>query len=143
MLCLSGQALAVAEQLEEEKNAQQKFSELKVWLLSVFTTEAVIEARMQEFESRIQRIGESEDEFMLALVKLYKTADPSATEPVARKAIKRRFMKGISNELRQSLYIFCNDPHASTVTYQNLLENARKAKLRVLERTSDKCERIH
>ena len=30
MLCLSGQALAVAEQLEEEKNAQQKYSEVKV-----------------------------------------------------------------------------------------------------------------
>ena len=37
-MCLSGQALAVAEQLEEEKRTQQKFSELKVRLESVFTT---------------------------------------------------------------------------------------------------------
>ena len=47
-------------------------------------------------------------------------------------------MNGISNEVGQSLYIFWNDPHAITVTYQQLLEHARKAKMHVLESKYDK-----
>lgn len=137
MLCLTGQSLAVAEQLEEEKKTQQKFSDLKVRLTSVFTTAAKKEAKMQEFENRIQQIEESEDEFMLSLVKLYRAANPDANDDVATKDIKRRFMNGISNEVRQSLYIFCNDPYGTTVTYQNLLEHARKAKMHVFERKCD------
>ena len=131
MLCLAGQALAVAEQLEEEKNAQQKFSEIKARLETVFTTVSTREAKMVEFENRIQRIGESEDEFMLQLGKLYRAANPDATD--VDKAVKRRFMNGISNEVRHSIYIFCNDPYATTVTCQILLEHARKAKLHAQE----------
>ena len=138
MLCLSGQALAVAEQLEEEKKAQQKYDEIKSRLESVFQTMATKEAKMVEFENRIQRIEESEDEFMLSLVKLYTAADPDAADSVSKKAIKRRFMNGISNEVRQSLYIFCNDPYSTTVTYQNLLEYARKAKMHIFERKPEK-----
>ena len=133
MLCLSGQALAIAEQLEQEKQAQQKFSELKPKLESVFTTESIREASMVKFENRIQQIQESEDEFMLSLVKLYKAANPDASSAVTTKAIKRRFMNGISANVRQSIYIFCNDPHASTVSYQRLLEHARKARMHVDE----------
>ena len=51
MMYLSGQALAVAEQLEEEKKTQQKFSELKGRLESVFTTVAWQEAKMVAFEN--------------------------------------------------------------------------------------------
>ena len=51
MLCLSGQALAVAEQLEEEKKAQQKYSEIKTQLESVFETVATKESRMVEFNT--------------------------------------------------------------------------------------------
>ena len=45
MLCLAGQALAVAEQLEEEKKTQQKYSEIKVRLESVFKTAAIKEVK--------------------------------------------------------------------------------------------------
>ena len=138
MLCLSGQALAVAEQLEAEKKTQQKYEEIKTRLESVFQTIATKEVKMVEFENRIQRIEESEDEFMLSLVKLYSAADPDATDAVSTKTIKRRFMNGISNEVRQSLYIFCNDPYSSTVTYQKLLEYARKAKMHIFERNPEK-----
>ena len=106
MLCLSGQTLAVAEQLEKERKTQQKFSELKVRLEFLFTTVARQEEEMVEFENRIQRIQESEDGFMLLLVKLYSAANPDAGEDVSTKTIKRRFMNGISAEVRQSLYIF-------------------------------------
>ena len=93
---------------------------------------------MVEFENRIQQIQESEDKFMLSLVKLYSAANPDAGEAVSMKAIKRRFMNGISNEGRQSLYIFCNNPHAITITYQHLLELARKAKMHIFESKCDK-----
>ena len=75
---------------------------------------------------------------MLSLVKLYSAANSDAGEAVSTKAIKRRFMNGISNEVRQSLYIFCNNPHAITVTYQQLLEHARKAKMHIFESKCDK-----
>ena len=82
MLCLSGQALAVAEQLEEEKKAQQKYSEIKTQLESVFETVATKESRMVEFENRIQHIEESADEFMLSLIKLYRAADAIPMPPM-------------------------------------------------------------
>ena len=105
---------------------------------SVFETVATKESRMVEFENRIQHIEESADEFMQSLIKLYRAADPDATDVVSTKAIKRRFLGGISTDVRQSIYIFCNDPHSTTVSYQNLLEHARKAKMLVLERRNDK-----
>ena len=52
VLCLGGQALAVAEQLEEEKNAQQKYSELKARLETVFNTTANKGSKMVEFAQR-------------------------------------------------------------------------------------------
>ena len=131
MLCLTGQAIAAAEQLEEEKNAQQPYSALKVQLESVFNTTANKESRMVEFDKRCQRVEESEDEFMLALVRLYKAANPDADDNTASLAIKRKFMQGISTELRRSTYIFCTEPFATTVTYQQLLESARKARLQL------------
>ena len=138
MLCLAGQALAVAEHLEEEKKTQQKYSEIKVRLESVFKTAAIKEVKMGEFENRIQRLDESEDEFMLSLIKLYRAADPDGSDTIVTKAIKRRFMGGISSEVRQSIYIFIYDPHASTATYQNLLEYSRKAKIHALESNTNR-----
>ncbi len=140
MLCLNGQALAVAEQLEEEKKAQQPYTELIARLKSVFNTTASREAKMVEFENRVQRVDESEDEFMLSLVKLYKAANPDTADDAASLAIKRKFMNGISSELRRYTYIFCKEPYNAEVTDQNLLEAARKARLQLadqqLEQTS-------
>ena len=55
MLCLSGQALAVAEQLEEEHAPQQTLTALKGRLETVFHTTASKEAKMVEFENGFQR----------------------------------------------------------------------------------------
>ena len=52
-LCLTGQGLAVVEQLEEEKKSQQKFPDLKKRLDDVFQTSADMETKMAEFEQRI------------------------------------------------------------------------------------------
>ena len=45
MMCLTGQALAVAEQLKEEKKTAQKYSTLKERLEDVFNTAADCEAK--------------------------------------------------------------------------------------------------
>ena len=49
MMCLTGQALAVAEQLEEEKKTAQKYSALRERLEAVFDTAADREAKQTEF----------------------------------------------------------------------------------------------
>ena len=131
MTCLTGQAMAAAENLELRKGAQQPYAELKTELESVFNSSASREARMVEFDNRVQRVDESEDEFMLSLVRLFKAANPDADDGAASLAVKRKFMQGISAELRRSTYIFCSDPFATTVTYQQLLESARKARLQL------------
>ena len=46
---------------------------------------------MAEFEQRIQLVTESEDEFMLSLVKLYRTANPTASTEDINRAIKGNF----------------------------------------------------
>ena len=131
MTCLTGQAMAFAENLELRKNAQQPYSELKTELEKVFNSAASREARMVEFDNRIQRVNESEDEFMLSLVRLYKAANPDVADATASLAVKRKFMQGITAELRRSTYIFCSDPFSADVTYQQLLEGARKARLQL------------
>ena len=65
LLCLSGQALAVAEQLEQERQGAQTFAQVRLRLENVFLTTARSEQKMTEFESRLQKAGESEDEFMI------------------------------------------------------------------------------
>ena len=133
MLCLSGQALAVAEHLEEEQAVQQNFTQLKTRLETVFNTTATKESKMVEFENRVQRVEESEDEFMLSLTKLYKAANPNADDATSKLAIKRKFMSGISAELRRSIYIFCNEPYHADVTCDKFLEHVRQARLQILQ----------
>lgn len=133
MLCLNGQALAVAEQFEQENNAGQTFTALKNRLEEVFNTSANKERRMVEFENRVQKIDETEDEFMLALLKLYKSANPGVNNEELQRSVKRKFMNGISAELKRAIYIFVNDPHDDLVSYQDLLEYGRQARLNILE----------
>ena len=59
VLCLTGQALAVVEQLEEEKKSQQNFPDLTKRLEDVFPTSADMETKMAEFEQHIQLVTES------------------------------------------------------------------------------------
>ena len=51
---------------------------------------------MAMFESRIQKVNESEEEYMLELLKLYKTANPNHADAVLLLAVKRKFLSGIS-----------------------------------------------
>ena len=133
LLCLEGQALAVAEQLEYEKEGAQTFTEVKDRLDSVFDTSAGREQKMTVFEKRIQQVNESEDKFMLELVQLYRGANPQASNDEFQKAVKRKFMQGISPNLRRAIFVYNSDPHAVTVTYQRLLEYARSAKLNLVD----------
>ena len=80
MLCLCGQALAVAERLEEEKQTPQKYTELKERLETVFNSEADKELKQAKFEKRHSEINETDDEFMLDLIKLHRAANPEADE---------------------------------------------------------------
>ena len=62
-----------------------------------------METKMAEFEQRIQLVTESEDEFMLSLVKLYCTANPTASTEDSNRAMKRKFLSGLSPDLRRSI----------------------------------------
>ncbi len=131
MLCLSGQALAVAEQLAGEIE-NLTLTLVRQRLDSVFNTPAIREQKMVLFEQRTQKLDESEDEFMLSLTTLYRAANPDANAPEINKSVKRKFMQGISPHLRRAIYVFTSDPFAVTVTHQRLLESARNAKLSLI-----------
>ena len=133
MLCLCGQALAVADRLEEEAKAPQKYSIIKQKLETVFNTHADRELKQSEFEKRHAGINETDDEFMLDLMKLYRSANPDAEDAQVNCNVKRKFLSGISSELRRNLFIFCSDPHATTVSIEKLLESVRKARLFIME----------
>ena len=62
MLCFTGQALAVAEQLEENKKTPQKYTAIKERLEAVFNTAADHEVKQTEFERRSLNNNETEDE---------------------------------------------------------------------------------
>ena len=133
LLCLEGQALAIGEQLEYEREGAQTFTEVKDRLDGVFDTSAGRETKMTAFENRIQQVGESEDAFMLELVQLYRGANPRATNPEFQMSVKRKFMQGIPPELRRAIFVYNSDPYAVTVTYQRLLEYARSARLNLID----------
>ena len=132
MLFLSGQALAIAEQLEEEQKSQQRYSILKARLQSIFDTAADREIKQTLFENRTRRLNESEDEFMLTLTKLHRSANPTASTEDLNRNVKRKFLNGISPELRRNIFIFCNDPYKTDITTEKLLEATRKAKLHLM-----------
>ena len=52
MLCLSGQAMAVAERPGDTKSAQQKYAELETHLKSVFKSDADKEVKDQQLDKR-------------------------------------------------------------------------------------------
>ena len=97
MLCLTGQALAVAEQLEAERNGEQTYEQVRLRLESVFDSSARREQRMEMFEKRVLLTGESVDQFMLALVQLHKSANPNAADREFQMAVKRKFLQGIAS----------------------------------------------
>ena len=127
MLCVDGRAKATLDQFEEEKKSAQKYSELKKRLSAVFDSATDHEAKMPEFERRIQKLDESEDELMTNLLQLFRAANPEAKTEEINRAVKRKFLQGISVELQQNIFIFCNHPFDDKVSHQDLLKACRDA----------------
>lgn len=138
MLCLTGQALAIGERLEEEKKTPQKFEDIKTKLQGIFHSDADRECKQEEFEKCHLEITESEDEFMLRLIRLHRTANPDSTDAEMTRNVKRKFLNGISSEVKRNIFIFCNNPHSTTVTVDALLVAVRKAKLHMVENHDSK-----
>ena len=122
MLCVSGRAKACLDQFEDSKQEPQKFSALKEQLKAIFDSPSDREAKMADFEQRIQNIDESEEEFMTSLIQTFRTANPSAANEEINRAVKRKFLQGIPVNLRRNLFIFCNNPYDTTVSPQDLLK---------------------
>ena len=74
---------------------------------------------------------------MLTLIKLHRSANPDASTDDMTRNVKRKFLNGISSQLRRSSFIFCQDPHSDTITTEKLLEAARKTKLHLMEQTDN------
>ena len=95
----------------------------------VFDSPADREACITEFESHIQHLDETEEEYMLALIKLFKGANHDAKPEDVNRAIKRKFFNGISADLRHNVFIFCSNPLDNTAGHQDLLKASRDARV--------------
>ena len=91
---------------------------------------------MTGFETRVQGLGETEDEYMLALIKLFKAANSDAKTEDINQAVKRKFLNGISDDLCRNLFIFCNNPLEETVSHSDLLQASNKARVRLSSGTA-------
>ncbi len=76
---------------------------LKKQLTVIFDLETNREAHMTAFERCIQKLDESEEEYMTHLLRLFRAANPSAKGEVINHAVKRKFLQGISDALRNYL----------------------------------------
>ena len=128
MFCVCGRAKAVLEDFEAGRGAAQTYTNLIMKLKTTFESTSARESKMSMFEDRRQNLGETEEAFMLDLLRLYKNANPMATAEVLDVALKRKFLQGISPDLKKNLFIFCNDPYGETVTREDLLVACRKSK---------------
>ena len=138
MLFVEGQAKAVLEELEELKAEPQTLTSCKERLKTVFDTVAIREDKMALFETRTQQLGESEVEFMLALLRLYRAGNSgSAPDLLDRAALKRKFLQGIDPELKRGIFVFCNYPYDRGVSRDKLLQDCRKAKVRLTPSNAD------
>ena len=117
-VCCKLMAKAILNQFEEE----QQYSELKKQLNAVFDSDSDREAQMTAFGRCVQRIGESEEEFMTHLLQLYKAADPQAKTNVINHAVKRKFLQGISDTLQWNIFIFGSNLYDEKVSHQDLLK---------------------
>ena len=129
MLFVEGRARATLEEFEATHGGrQQTYVDLAAKLREHFDNAETRETSMSLFEARIQKVNESEEEFMLQLLKLYSTANPDHAEAVKLLAVKRKFMAGIPTELKRNIFVFCADPFDNGVTREHLLTHCRKAR---------------
>ena len=105
MLCVGGRAKAVLDDDETEQGTAQDFDSLVAKLTDTFNSTTSRETIMTMFEERRQQIGETEEEFMLQLLRLYKNANPDASAIAMNLALKRKFLQGISPSLKKNIFI--------------------------------------
>ena len=141
MLFVEGRASAILEEYEQTQGGNQlPYAQLAQKLRDHFDSADTREKSMAMFESRIQKVNESEEEYMLELLKLYKTANPNHADAVLLLAVKRKFLSGISPILKKNIFVFCNDPLDANVTREHLLSHCRKARNMLLVQNADKDE---
>ena len=129
LLFVDGRARAILEEFEETQGGQpQTYDALIAKLKEHFDDVTTREYGMKLFENRIKKLNESEEEFMLDLVKLYSDANPGHSAAIKLEAVKHKVLQGISPELRRNIFVFCNDPYLPAVTRENILAHCRKAK---------------
>ena len=80
-----------------------------------------------QFETHIQQIHKSEDEFMTALLQLFGAVNPSGKNEDVSCAVKRNFLHGISDQLCHNIFIFCTNPFDDKISHQDLLKASRDA----------------
>jgi hypothetical protein len=129
MLFVEGRARAALEEYEQTQGGNQlTYAALSAKLLEHFDNAETRETSMSLFDVCCQKVNESEEEFMLRLLMLYKTANPDHTDAVTLLAVKRKFLSGIPPSLKKNMYVFCSDPLAANVTREQLLSHCRKAR---------------
>ena len=129
MLHLEGRARAALGEFELSlNNVPQAYAPLKARLIECFDSASAREASQNLFDNSTKPLNKTEEEYLLHLHRLYKSANPEHTDAVTTLAVKRKFMNGINPTLRQKIFIFCNDPFAAAVTRENLLSHCRSAR---------------
>ena len=108
MLCVGGRAKAVLDDYETELGAAQNFDALVTKLTDTFDSTTSRETKMTMFEERRQQIGETEEEFMLQLLRLYKNANPTASTVAMNLALKRKLLQGVSPSLKKNIFLYCS-----------------------------------
>ena len=128
MLFVEGRARAALEEYEISQGGdQQTYVALVAKLKEYFDSTSARETSMHLFDGRIQKVNESEEEFMLHLLRLYQAANPDHAAAVTLLAVKRKFLAGILPSLRNQIFTFCSEPLAAGVSRENLLGFCRQA----------------
>ena len=131
---VEGRAKAILEEFEETRGGiPLDFATLSAKLKEHFEDVSGRENGMMIFESRVKQLNESVEEFMQALVSLYSDANPTHAAEIKLEAVKRKFLQGISPELRKTISVFCNNPF---VTREQLLQHCRQAKTHLMGTSS-------
>ena len=136
-LFVEGRARAALEEYEQTEGHQLTYAALSARLTEHFDNAETRETSMALFDVCVQKADESEEEFMLRLLMLYNTANPNHANAVSLLAVKRKFLAGISPELRKNVHVFCREPLDAAVTRENLLSHCRKARNLMLSGETD------
>lgn len=91
MLFVEGQAKAILDDFEDLWGKPQDYDDLVIKLLEVCDSVVNQEGKKIQFENWMQKLNESEDEFMFELVKLYHTANANIATASLNSIVKRKF----------------------------------------------------